>query len=262
MRILRPGVDFEAFFRGLPAAPARALVLDYDGTLAPFRERPESALPYPGVREALAAIQRGGGTTLILVSGRPAAAMLDLLGLDPMPELWGSHGQERVRSGKTENASELAADDRSAVAALEAWIAEHAGEKALERKPFGVAIHWRDRAREEARTMRERAIARFRSAIEGTGLEVLEFHGGVEVRPRGIHKGVVIEKLLSELPPGAAVAFLGDDRTDEDAFQALAGKGLSVLVRQELRETAADLWITPPEELLDFLAHWNRAIAL
>ena len=259
MRILRPSVDPEAFFLSLPAAPARALVLDYDGTLAPFRERRESALPYPGVREALARIQRRGGTALILVSGRPAAVMVSLLGLDPMPEFWGSHGQERVREGKTENAGELSTADRGAVAALETWIAEHAGERALERKPFGVAIHWRDRAQEEARRLRERAIERFRSAIEGTGLEVLEFEGGVEVRPRDVHKGVVIEKLLAELPAGAAVAFLGDDRTDEDAFQALSGKGLSVLVRREFRETAADVWITPPEELLDFLHRWREA---
>jgi trehalose-6-phosphatase len=55
------------------------------------------------------------------------------------------------------------------------------------------------------------------------------------------------------------VAYLGDDRTDEDAFKALAGRGLAVLVREELRPTAAAVWLRPPVELLDFLQRWMTA---
>jgi len=46
--------------------------------------------------------------------------------------------------------------------------------------------------------------------------------------------------------------------TDEDAFRAIRGKGVGILVREALRPTAADLWIRPPEELLTFLAGWIR----
>ena len=52
-------------------------------------------------------------------------------------------------------------------------------------------------------------------------------------------------------------SYLGDDLTDEDAFRALKGRGLSVLVRNELRETLADIWLKPPGELIDFLLKWN-----
>jgi trehalose-6-phosphatase len=54
------------------------------------------------------------------------------------------------------------------------------------------------------------------------------------------------------------VAYLGDDLTDEDAFRALKGKGLSVLVRKESRTTEADCWLKPPDELLDFLKKWHK----
>ncbi len=64
--------------------------------------------------------------------------------------------------------------------------------------------------------------------------------------------------MRSETGSGAAVAYLGDDRTDEDAFRELNGKGLSVLVRKEQRPTAAEIWIEPPAELLDFLEKWRR----
>ncbi len=259
MRLLRSDFDLEGFFGRLAQAPARALVLDYDGTLAPFRERRESALPYPGVREALAQIQAGGRTVLVLVSGRPAESLEGLLDLSPAPEVWGSHGRERLRGGRREGGRELPRKDLRALMSLEEWITSEAGESALERKPFGVAIHWRDQDPEDADRLRRRAIERFRSATADTGLEVLEFEGGVEVRPRGDHKGAVIEKLLEELPRGAAVAYLGDDRTDEDAFAALSGHGLSVLVRLAFRPTAADLWLRPPKELLEFLDRWLKA---
>jgi len=49
---------------------------------------------------------------------------------------------------------------------------------------------------------------------------------------------------------------LGDDRTDEDAFKSIKGRGLGVLVREAFRPTYADVWIKPPEELLAFLARW------
>ncbi len=65
--------------------------------------------------------------------------------------------------------------------------------------------------------------------------------------------------ILSEMGRDAAVAYLGDDRTDEDAFLALHGHGLSVLVRGEFRDTAADVWIRPPEGLVAFLTDWNAA---
>ena len=55
------------------------------------------------------------------------------------------------------------------------------------------------------------------------------------------------------------MAYLGDDLTDEDAFRAVATRGLGILVRQELRKTAAVAWLRPPEELLDFLHRWARA---
>jgi len=52
------------------------------------------------------------------------------------------------------------------------------------------------------------------------------------------------------------MAYLGDDITDEDAFQALGNRGLKVLVRQEPRQTLADIQIKPPDDLFKFLDKW------
>jgi trehalose-phosphatase len=63
---------------------------------------------------------------------------------------------------------------------------------------------------------------------------------------------------LSEVSEDSVAAYLGDDVTDEDAFRAIKGRGLSVLVRPEHRETEADVWIRPPDELLEFIGRWRR----
>ena len=92
-------------------------------------------------------------------------------------------------------------------------------------------------------------------------MSLLAFDGGVELRPREPNKGSVVRSLLGAQKPPAAFAFLGDNRTDEDAFvavrEAMRGRSaLSVLVRPEWRPTAADVWLRPPEELLEFLQAW------
>jgi len=55
-----------------------------------------------------------------------------------------------------------------------------------------------------------------------------------------------------------AAAYLGDDTTDEDAFKAIRGRGIGVLVRPQFHATAADFWLKPPEELLEFLERWHE----
>lgn len=57
------------------------------------------------------------------------------------------------------------------------------------------------------------------------------------------------------------MAYLGDDLSDEGAFIALEGRGLTVLVRHELRPTVTQAWLLPPDELLVFMTRWHLASA-
>jgi len=88
-------------------------------------------------------------------------------------------------------------------------------------------------------------------------LQLLEFDCGVELRVAGKNKGDAVREIISETGPSAVLAYLGDDFTDEDAFKILKGRGLCVLVREELRKTSADIWLKPPKELLEFLQNWQ-----
>jgi trehalose-phosphatase len=90
-------------------------------------------------------------------------------------------------------------------------------------------------------------------------LKLSEFDGGTELRAVGRDKGDVVRTVVRECGVDAAIAYLGDDHTDEDAFAAMPDAGAGVLVNVALHPTAARLWLHPPDELLMFLRRWNAA---
>jgi Trehalose-phosphatase len=99
VKALAEGLDPQAFFSRLRDAPSRVLLLDYDGTLAPFRVERDLAVPYPELMGPLRDLQEDGRTRMVVVSGRSLDNLRPLLGLTPSPELWGTHGWERQRPG-------------------------------------------------------------------------------------------------------------------------------------------------------------------
>ncbi len=256
MKVLRPELDLEAFFARLAAAAHGTLMLDYDGTLAPFKVSPKEAIPYPEVPGLLDQIMAGGHTRLVIVSGRPARDLQPLLGLRQDPEVWGSHGWERLRPDGRYELAPLAEGVRRRLQEAGDTVADAAAMGALlEVKPTSVAVHWRGLEPDIVRRVRDAAERRWR-ALAGGLLEVHGFDGGLELRPRGRSKGDAVRTVLDEMPAATIAAYLGDDATDEDAFRAIRSRGLGVLVRDELRATAADVWLTPPRDLLEFLQRW------
>jgi len=256
MQVLTPGLDYTQFLASVASAPSRVLLLDYDGTLAPFRVRPEEAVPYPEALAAIERIMRAGGTRLVIVSGRPAAQLPPLLALARRPEIWGSHGWERLQPDGTLRLEQPSDKERAALeeAAGAVGIAVARGAR-VERKVASVAVHWRGLQPAAAAFCRDAVTAAWRGYSEGR-LELLPFDGGLELRTPGCNKQHAVKAVLAETPRDAAIAYLGDDITDEDAFRAIKPRGIAVLVRVEFRPTAADVWLRPPQELLQFLEHW------
>lgn len=257
LQVLTPRVDLARFLRSIASAPARVLMLDYDGTLAPFKVRPEEAVPTPEVAAVLHQIVQSGGTRLVIVSGRPAAELPPLLGLSVVPEIWGSHGWERLLSDgrriveQPGPAVRRALDEAAAVFRGKVPVGGR-----LEEKLASVAVHWRGVAEQPARELQQQARARWQSFLNAQELEMLPFDCGLELRAVGCNKQTAVKAVLSETPENSAAAYLGDDVTDEDAFRAIKTRGIGVLVRSEFRTTEADVWLRPPEELIEFLAHW------
>ena len=248
----------ERFFEDVRRARERVLFLDFDGTIAPFHVDPARVRPYPGVA-AIVRELRSRGTRVVIVSGR---ALADLQGpLDGLEadEIWASHGWQRHVAGGVAVEAEPGCQARARLAAAEQCmrVLRHAGTR-LERKVASVAIHWRGLSRPAAAHVEARALEQWQ-ALAGGELALLPFDGGLELRARGRDKGDAVREVLDACSSDVACAYLGDDLTDEDAFAAVEGRGLGVLVRPALRQTRARAWVRPPLGLLTFLHRWRAA---
>ncbi|MGI8794698.1 MAG: trehalose-phosphatase [Acidimicrobiales bacterium] len=240
--------DIDALLDPFRSAPREAgVITDFDGTLAPIVSDPREARPGPLVPKLLVDLSRRFGRVAV-VSGRPAAFLLDRLGGDDLPDqlvLSGLYGLELVplRSNGAPvvevHAEATPWIDAIAAAATDAEAAAPDGVY-VERKGLSVTLHVRN-APEHAgwaeRWATERSTA--------TGLAIHPGRRSWELRPPvRIDKGTVVDGLISGL---AAALFAGDDVGDLPAFDALdrARDSGAHTVRIGVRSTEA------PVELLD-----------
>jgi trehalose 6-phosphate phosphatase len=245
------------FLAKVSRTTARALLLDYDGTLAPFSEDRQRAAPYSAIPDLLNRIRNSTNTRLVVVTGRRAPEVAGFLDLKKI-EIWGCHGLSRLHADGRYELPNLDEDAVARVAEATELLRQEGLFDLLEFKPAATAVHWR--GMEAAATQVAQRVEKVWSQLHGReGVELLKFDGGMEIRVAGRNKGDAVRTILAEMPRHPAVAYLGDDLTDEDAFAALQGHGLGVLVNQSYRPTVADVWLRPPEGVIAFLADWITA---
>lgn len=230
-----------------------AVFLDFDGTLAPIVDRPERAALAEGMRPVLERLARL--CPVAVISGRDRADVAGRVGVDGLVYA-GSHGLDVSGSPALDA---IGARWEAYLPALDS--AERAARDAaagvpgavIDRKRYGLAIHYRTVAPDDRAAIAE--LARGLAAAHGS----LRLAGGKmvwELRPDvDWHKGRAVEAILEGLaPPPHHPLFLGDDVTDEDAFEAIRGTGTGIVVMEEPRQTAAEFRLADPEEVRRFLS--------
>lgn len=253
--------ELEHFLARVASARQSALLLDYDGTLAPFHVKREQALPYPAVPALLQEIVRDGRTRVVVISGRDVTTLVPLLDIHPRPEMWGIHGLQRLREDGTAVMPQL--DDQTLDTLMHAdrWLDYQHLRHVAEVKPGSIAVHWRGMTSLEADEIRARVLLGWRLLSKNRDLSLLEFDGGIEIRAQEANKGAAVRSFLDEIEADIPVAYLGDDAADESAFAAIAGRGISFLVRPEPRPSQAQMWLKPPDDVVEFLELWLKACA-
>lgn len=249
---------YASFFAQVRQASKRALMLDYDGTLSPFTPDRSRAFPYREIPGLVSRIMQHK-TRVVLISGRAATELLFLSGIHPHPEIWGSHGSERLLPDGTYEVDTPPAPQRAGLQIANKSFRGVGLADRMETKPGAIAVHWRGLSSAERTGVEDKVRKLSVSLIDEYGLQLLPFDGGLELRAPGKTKGDAVNAILEECGKGVAAAYLGDDQTDENAFRAIKGRGLGVLVRSEPRPTLADVWLRPPDELGGFLRDWLAA---
>src|SRR5215470_20289429 len=140
------------FMERVRNATARALLLDYDGTLAPFTPDRTRAFPYREIPGLVSQIMRHE-TRVVLISGRAATELLFLSGIHPHPEIWGSHGSERLMPDGSYQVDSPPLPQREALQTALHSLRACGLEPRTETKPGGLAVHWRGLSLEERTTI-------------------------------------------------------------------------------------------------------------
>ena len=261
----------EQKYAALVRAAAETIVgLDFDGTLAPIVDDPERAHIHPGAGEVLEGLAEQV-LAIAVVTGRPARQALDLGGLEAVGNAIGDAGKELYLFGQYGN-ERWSSTNRRVIGprpphGLASFIADlprllrrlGADDAHLEDKGLAVAVHTRRLADPDASY--DLLLPALRDLAARHDLVVEPGKQVIEVRSPGVHKGLVVERLVEELHAGGFV-FVGDDLGDVEAFDAvaaLAKDGLpTLLVCSDSDEESAlvplsDVLVRGPEGVLDLL---------
>ena len=232
--------------------------LDFDGTLAAIADRPDQVALSASMRETLRRLAQR--VRVAVVSGRDRDDVESLVGIEGIVYA-GNHGFDIAGGGVPGFAHRVGQDHVELMEAigerLSAELADVPG-VLIELKRVSIAVHFRNVAKNDVAAV-ERAVADFRAAHPKfrvmSGRKVFEILPPVEW-----DKGRAVLWLLEVLEldsPDVVPIYIGDDVTDEDAFEALLGRGIGICVAdgaQERGPTAADFRVRDSAEVERFLA--------
>jgi trehalose-phosphatase len=227
-----------------------AIFLDYDGTLTPIVSRPEKALLSESMRQTLQALATQASVAIL--TGRDLDEVRRRVDIETII-YGGSHGFDIAgpRGLRKQVATEFLPRLDRAEKELRERLAGIFGAR-VERKRFSIAAHYR-KVNESDIPRLERAVSEL--AARHPELRTIEGKKVYELLP-DVHwdKGKALLWLLETLgDANVRPIYIGDDRTDEDAFRELEQRGAGILVSEELQRTAARYSLKDPSEVERFL---------
>lgn len=232
---------------------------DFDGTLAPITSDPDAAAMDVRVESQLRRLAKHDEVRVAVVSGRELDDLKSRVNVDGVV-FAGNHGLERFRDGKytvQPDAAKHLPTVHSLSKRLQASLAEVPGCR-VEDKGLTLSVHVRqtplDRIEEVRQTVQN-------TVGEQTGLAVSRGKEVFEVRPQGSHdKGITMADLAREAPENWLTLYLGDDTTDEDAFEAIQPEGIGIHVGTEA-DTSARYRISAQEDVPSFVDWLTSAVS-
>jgi trehalose 6-phosphate phosphatase len=233
-----------------------SVFLDFDGTVTPIVDDPADARLEPAMKAALEALAASDDTLLVFVSGRSVKDLQQRIEI-PNVVYAGNHGLEI--SGRLNFVEPTALAKRELLKRLVETLSaslRHVPGAWVEDKTLTATVHYRRAAPRD-----ERAIANIVHGALAHHSAIFQLNTGkkvFEIVPRTKwHKGAAVCWINARLAgPGAVSVYIGDDRTDEDAFVRLPGE-ITIRVG-DFESTAARYFVEGPEQVETFLEWLGR----
>ena len=208
-------------------AQRRLLLLDYDGTLIPFFEKPEQARPGHDLLQLLQRLSGDPKNEVVLLSGRDKDTLerwFGALGLGLVAE----HGVW-IKEEEWDMIEPLTGDWKEEIRPLLELYTDRTPGSFIEEKEFSLVWHYRKSDSELSTTRVRELTDELITQTANLNLQILEGSKVVEVKNSGINKGRAALRWIAREQWDFIVA-IGDDRTDEDIFEVLPDTAYSLKV--------------------------------
>ena len=229
------------------------LFLDYDGTLTPIVSRPELARCPAEVKTLLEKLRDSRHILLAIISGRSLEDIRDKVGIPGITYV-GNHGLDiQNPAGRHQKKLSLQREKelKKITRILQESFAEIPGILFEDKGPI-LAIHYRNVAKKYFGRIQQdlkETLAPWKGKWKiGYGKMVCEILPGID-----FHKGKAVKEILKRTTKNFLPIYLGDDRTDEDAFREVKGRGMSVFVGASGSTSEAEYFLKNPSEVKRFL---------
>lgn len=227
-RVMTPAIRQELFNNYLHSKK-RLILLDYDGTLVSFADKPEKAKPSLEVLELLKKLSEDQSNEVVIISGRKHDTLIDWFGSLDIG-LIGEHGAwMRERSGKVNTPGTLSNEWKKEILPMLELYTDRTPGSLIEEKTYSLVWHYR-KAEPVLGFLRANQLKDdLTSLTSNLGLAVVEGNKVIEVKNALINKGQAAQQWLAS-NQWAFIIAVGDDKTDEDLFEVLPLTAYSIKV--------------------------------
>jgi len=232
-------------------AKKRLMLLDYDGTLAPFTRIPSEAKPSKVLMEQLEIMANDPINEVVVISGRDERTLDSWLGKLPI-SLVAEHGASiKFKGSNWQKQFNIQPGWKDRIRPIMDLFASRCSGSLVEEKDNTLAWHYRNSVPELGFTRSRELMNSISQLITNTSLQVIDGNKVLEVRQSGVDKGTTAMKLLNNFQPDFIFS-IGDDATDEDMFNILNKKGFNIKIGNGA--TAANYNVLQQSEVLPLLS--------
>jgi trehalose 6-phosphate synthase/phosphatase len=255
----------EEVLKAYKAATKRVFLLDHDGTLVP--QSSITSKPGEGVLRVLRSLTADPMNNVYIISGRAREELDEWFASVPRLGLAAEHGFYLRRPGATDWAvldPDLGFGWKDIVLPILQLYTESTDGSSIESKESALVWHYKDADPDFGSWQAKELLDHLEGVLANEPVEVVPGATIVEVKPQGVSKGKAAERILHELQGTVNdfVLCIGNDRSDEDMFNAMPSKeGSCFACTVGQKPSKAPFYVNDPADVVATLGKLTEAAA-